>query len=90
MIWISQWLCPNRHCAIAIAWDDQETNPQEAESRGERVFQETPLKPWCGICGEGLHVEHGRTRFSTMEEALPHLRAIEKANLAARAILQSN
>ena len=87
MIWITQWLCPRRHCAIALAWDDQEITAEEAERRGEQTFTQRILNRWCGICGGSLHVEHGRTRFKTMDEALPHVKEIEKANLRARSII---
>lgn len=87
MIWITQWLCPSRHCAIAVAWDDWETTAQDAECQGERVFSQGVLKRCCGICGGELHVEHGRTRFRTTEEALPHIKAVEEANLRARSII---
>ena len=87
MIWITQWLCSNRHCAIAEAWDDQEMSAGEAERRGEQAFTQRILNRWCGICGGSLHVEHGRTKFTTMEEALPHIKAIEQANLRARSII---
>ena len=87
MIWITQWLCPSRHCVIAVAWDDQEMTAENAECRGEQVFKQRILNRWCGICGQGLHVEHGRTAFKTMQEALPYVKAIERANLLGRSIL---
>ncbi len=87
MIWITQWLCPSRHCAIAVAWDDQETAPEEVEYQGEQTFTQRILNRWCGICGGSLHVEHGRTKFNTMEEAKPRLDALERANLRARSIV---
>lgn len=87
MIWISQWLCPERHCAIAVAWNDQETTAKEAERQGEQAFAKGIVNRWCGICGGSLHVEHGRTRFKTMDEALPRIKEIEQANLLARSII---
>jgi len=87
MIWITQWLCPSRHCAIALAWDEQETTAQDIKHQGEEVFQQGLLNRWCGICGGSLHVEHGRTSFKSLEEALPHVEAIEMANLFARSII---
>jgi len=86
MIWITQWLCPRRHCVIAVAWDDQELTAEEAERRGEQAFTQG-INRWCGICGDSLHVEHGRTKFNTMEKALPYIKAIEQANLRARSIM---
>lgn len=87
MIWLTQWLCPSRHCCIAVAWDDQEMSAEEAECQGEKVFSSGLINRWCGICGGELHVEHGRTKFRTMEEAKPHLKAVEKDNLRARSII---
>ena len=87
MIWITQWLCSRRHCAIAVAWDDQEMSAGEAERRGEQAFAKRILSRWCGICGGSLHIEHGRTKFNTMEEVFPRIKAIEQANLRARSII---
>jgi len=86
MIWITQWLCPRRHCVIAVAWDDQEMTPEEAVRRGEHAFTQS-VNRWCGICGGSLHEEQWRTEFYTMEKALPHIKAIEQANLRARSIM---
>ena len=86
MIWISQWLCPRRHCAIAVAWDDQEMSAEEAERRGGQAFTQG-INRWCGICGGSLRVEHDRTKFKTMGEALPYIKAIAQANLRARSII---
>jgi hypothetical protein len=88
MIWITQWLCPERHCCIALAWDDALTNEQEAAKKGEELFQSGVLISWCGICNGKLHIEHERTDFKTMEEAMPSLVLTEIANAFARKILQ--
>lgn len=86
MIWVTQWLCPSRHCAVAVAWDDQKTTAEDAEGQGEQAFSQGVFKRLCGICGQSLHVEHGPTSFKTMDEALPHIKGIERANLRARSI----
>ncbi|HUU62347.1 MAG TPA: hypothetical protein VMX96_00255 [Dehalococcoidia bacterium] len=52
-----------------------------------KVFSKETLNRWCGVCGGELHVEHGRTKFRTMEEALPQIKAIEEANLRTRSII---
>ena len=83
-IWLSQWLCPKRHCSIAFAWDDGQTTRQEVEERGRRLYQEGAVNPWCGICGQGVQVEHAPTRFKTLEEARPHLERLQRENLLAR------
>ena len=87
MIWLTQWLCPARHASIALAWDDQVTTAREIEEKGEALYRKGVINRWCGICGGELHVEHGRTRFKTMEEAESEIRAVERDNLAARQII---
>lgn len=89
MIWITQWLCPQRHCSIGFAWDDTETTPEEAEKKGEEIYKSGAINRYCGICGGELHVEHGETAFKTMEEASPVLLLLQEANLRARTILQN-
>jgi len=87
MIWITQWLCPARHCSIALAWDDQETDARSIERRGEEIYKSGIANRYCGICKEKLHLEHGRTCFKTMEDATPHLLADQEGNKMARRIL---
>lgn len=88
MIWISQWLCPRRHCSIALVWDDQHETRENVEATGERFYREGTVNRWCGLCGGALHIEHGQTRFKTLEEAQPHLEALQLDNLASRALLE--
>lgn len=89
MIWVTQWLCPQRHCSIAFAWDDKETTAEEIVKKGEDIYQSGAINRYCGICDGDLHVEHGRTRFETMEEAAPMLLLLQEGNLRARAIFQN-
>jgi hypothetical protein len=85
MIWITQWLCPKRHCSIALAWDDKEETREAIEEKGEAIYARGSINRYCGICAGDLHVEHGRTKFKTMDEAAAPLAATEIANLTARA-----
>jgi hypothetical protein len=87
MICITQWLCPMRHCSIALAWDSKQTNMVEIEDRGEELYRSGKINRRCGICGEGLTVEHGRTKFKTLKEAMRPLVEIELENLKTRARL---
>lgn len=86
-IWITQWLCAQRHCAFAIPWDDTTTTPQEIERQGLTILEKKLLNPWCGICKGEVKPEHGRTTFATMEEALPHLEAGMHSQLESRRLL---
>lgn len=87
MIWITQWLCPQRHCSIALGWDDKVTTASVIEAAGEGLYDRGVINRWCGICGGDLHIEQSRTSFETMEEAEPFLEECQNANLAARSIL---
>lgn len=84
MIRITQWLCPERHCSIAYVWDDQENTPGEIEARGERLYSDGVIRRHCGICGGDLHVEHGVTKFETLEEAQPEVERVQELNLQTR------
>jgi len=78
MIWLTQWLCPKRHCSIALTWDDGETTAQRVVAQGEAVYTSGTINRWCGLCGSReLRPEAGSTGFPTMEEALPWLKVQE-------------
>lgn len=82
MIWITEWLCPNRHNAIGVAWDDNDKTREGAESFGEEVFLSGLVNRWCGICSGPLHVETQQTTYDSMEEAAPYLKELQAASLA--------
>lgn len=85
MIWITQWLCPDRDCSIALAWDDADTLKEDIEKEGEALYLSGGINRWCGICGsKDLKVEHGSTPFKSLEEAMPYLKRVELANALAR------
>ena len=88
MIWLTQWLCPKRHCSIALAWDDGETTAQRVAVEGEAVFAAGWLNRWCGLCrSRELRPEAAPTRFQTMEEALPSLKALKSLQEHTRQVL---
>lgn len=96
MIYITQLLCPQRHCVIAAAWDDSASNANEVEAQLMREFHDmvnaAKCNPYCGLCrSEVLHCESRVTSWSTMAEALPHLRKseIEQMIVAAAATLKA-
>jgi len=95
-VWICQCLCPERHAILATV--GEATTEAEADS-GVR----TPLRraimellnagkfnPWCAICGAQPHTwryELGRTKFASIDEAMPALRETEAANMATNRAL---
>ena len=58
-----------------------------AEEEGEEVFRRG-LNRVCALCGEELHVEHGRTRLQSLAEAMLQLKRIEAANLVTRRMIE--
>lgn len=58
----------------------------------DRAIAGRQINPWCGICEaprEGWLFEAQRTQWATLEEALPHLKETEAANLLSRAIIDA-
>lgn len=77
MIYLTQWLCANRHCSIALAWDDQTDSEGAMAERGEDLYRSGLVNRWCGLCGSDLapDPEHGQTPFTTRGELLEFLSA---------------
>lgn len=92
MIHIVQCLCPDRHCVIAVAYDDAETSGEEAQRQLQALLKnavdQRVINPWCGICqSRDFYYEDGVTRFRTMEEAMPALEQGQRDQLASRALI---
>jgi len=91
MIKITQCLCPSRHCTLAIAWDSKGATNEEMESYLKQVItgleKQGRINPWCDLCGSRtFSYETGETKFTTIAEATPALKATEAANMAANAL----
>lgn len=93
MIHIVQCLCPDRHCIMAVAYDDAVTDGEEAQRKLQGVIKQAVdaggvINPWCGICqSRDFYYEDGVTRFRTMEEAMPALEQGQRDQLASRALI---
>lgn len=89
MIYLTQWLCPLRHCSVALAWDSSNTTFAQVLEQGEEIYRTGQVNRWCGICGSRAIIpEHGITRFKSMEQALPELRRLEREQVVASSILK--
>lgn len=94
-VYIAQLLCPQRHCIsanVSVCQSDEEINNLTEHTHTGFAFmvEKKLLNPWCGICGStSLRVETARTKFSTMDEAMPHLKASEKAQQQSAAMLKA-
>jgi hypothetical protein len=95
-VWIAQCLCPARHAILASVGEaesyrearDKIMHPLRAQV--EELVGDGTLNPFCGICyapSDTWRYEVGRTRFTTMAEALPTLKETEAKQLATAAIL---
>jgi len=94
VIHLTQYMCPKRHAVLAAAWDDQEVTAQEAQVNFERrveVLHSRWLDRRCAICDQDVefHFEDGVTEFATMEEAMPYLLEMERAQVATRQYLRA-
>lgn len=87
MIMLTQWLCPHRHCSIAVVWDDTANTREEVESIGEELYSSGQLNRRCGLCCGDLAPEHQKSVFTTLEEAEPWIRIFERYQMANRAML---
>lgn len=86
-VWLCQCLCPARHCIIAAAElaDGADDAVATIEMPLRKALVEAialgVLNPYCGLCSAGRsswRYETTRTRYATMEAAIPELRALEE------------
>lgn len=78
-----QALCPDRHCIMAVASEEMAAEKSLALLKAgiAGFLDRGAINPWCGLCGakaDTWHYEIGRTRFASMEEAMPVLRQAEE------------
>ena len=95
VVHIVQLLCPERHCILAVAYESDKPMPEDPCRYVEQQFQEAVqagiLNPWCDICrSRDLHTEDAPTRFRTLEEARPHLKALEALQARTREFFRAS
>lgn len=85
-VWMTQCLCPQRHCILASAGEaDSESTAETtiAAPLRERVavmLATREMNPWCGLCGARpgtWRFELARTRWRTIAEAMPEIKRLE-------------
>jgi len=94
-VWITQLLCPQRHCIIALVGEaDDRADAKRIELQVRETFAEMreagAVNGWCGICGaeeSTWHYETGRTRWRTLAEATPTLQEEEAKQLLTSELL---
>jgi hypothetical protein len=79
-VWIAQAICPWRHCLCTVAFDEAHVSKEEG-SRQVLTYLEAEITAGrlhlrCEICNSTtIKVELGRTRFASIAEAIPAIRA---------------
>lgn len=91
-VWLCQCLCPDRHCIMATAGEAYTEADAVSLVRAPlrrkvgELLGGALLNPWCALCGANRatwRYELRRTKFATMENAMPELLVAEGANLVA-------
>jgi hypothetical protein len=92
-VYLAQLLCPARHTILALAEErgplTEEQIKQENEGLAVLLWKmkgklRLSLNPWCALCGAKeatWHVEVGRTKFQTKQEADRELSRLEQEQL---------
>ena len=90
MVKIVQLLCPQRHCLLGIAYEEEHSSFREACGAITSMMTEGPFNNWCAICGShDLHFEERATEFHTLLEAAPYLGMQSAANAQSRAAMDA-
>lgn len=92
-VWLAQCVCPQRHAILATAGEaanraaatEKVLSPLQA--RVAEMLRDGVLKPRCSLCGsppDSWVYELGRTRFGSLQAAMPALRQSEREQAAIR------
>ncbi|MEA3211301.1 MAG: hypothetical protein QOE70_4358 [Chthoniobacter sp.] len=82
---VVQLLCPQRHCVLGAAYEDDAQTFEGACAMIEAQFKAKAFNRWCELCqSRELTYEDKATQWATMQEAAPALMAAQIANLATR------
>lgn len=84
-----QVLCPERHCIIAIAYDDTDKDDAAAlldfQGKFHFLVDSGAMNPWCALCGsKDLKFDVGTTGFANLAEAEPILLAHQAAQMQSQ------
>jgi len=70
VIRLVQWLCPQRHCIVAVAYDPEHQDHDAAIAQMESFVAAANVLPHCGLCGsKSLFYDDQPTKFETMQQA---------------------
>jgi hypothetical protein len=91
---LAQCLCPQRHCILATASQDQGPHvlAEHLAQQVREAIERQTLNPWCALCGARRDLwtyEVGLTPYATMEEALAALREVEQEQAETARLLKA-
>jgi hypothetical protein len=90
MVRIVQLLCSERHCLLAVAYEEGKSTFEKSRAAMEKFISSGQINCHCGICGSrDLIYEDGETKFLRLEEAGPWLASQMDANIRTRALLDA-
>ena len=94
-IHIAQILCPKRHCIIALAYPAEDYTDEQGMAMVDAQFTDLldrkVINPVCALCAATeFHCEAGRTKYQTMQEAMPHLRENEARQLLTQLLWKTH
>lgn len=90
MVRLVQLLCPERHCLMASAYEEERSCFTDACEGLRAMVKGGGFNAWCALCGSReLHFEEGVTKFLTLAEAMPSLMTEQHKNMAARQLLEA-
>lgn len=88
MIHIIQWICPERHCLLGVAYDSKKETHDNSVAVLKQYAAILGAIPKCFVCGSvDLSYEDNPTEFNTMEEAAQAIFALQEANIRARTMI---
>jgi hypothetical protein len=89
-IFLVQYLCPERHCIMAVAYEEDRGSFEEAKGQIRLGMRAIGANPWCGICGSrDLSFEEGLTPFASIEEAMTPLLSGERDQQESRQVMDA-
>jgi hypothetical protein len=90
MVILVQYLCPQRHCILAIGFEEGIGDLENAKLVASQMMKKLQINSHCGICGSrDLFFESGRTKYATLKEATPFFLACQYNQLMTRAALEA-
>lgn len=93
-VYIIQCLCSRRHCIYGIAYDPKQLAHDVAMTGFQQLIADwianKTMNPWCGICESQVWTyEQRRTKYQTMEEAKPEMKALELEMMLSRMVIDA-